>query len=35
MLSGLGQKREESGGQDVGESFKREEELWWLLINDQ
>ena len=27
--------REESGGQDVGESFKWEEEAWWLLLSDQ
>ena len=27
-LSGLGQKREESVGQDVGEGFEKEEEPW-------
>lgn len=34
-LNGLDQKREEPGGQDPGEDFKREEEPRWLLINDK
>lgn len=28
-------QKQGAGGQDVGESFKWEEEPWWLLLGDQ